>query len=252
MPIMKENFLRHAHDTTFSPEGLYNFVDGQVTQDDSGNNKPLTESEAATNDSDFIPGQADGLSHFTLYRNNTGDFNYTGAMSYCCLINTSQFVPDSDNNHALLGGWEGGGGGGANFSQTVDARYMFQINSSGHLRYNHQTNSVSGTATNNLVTTDDKVRSLHEWQHAAFTRDSNGTAIKIYLDGVEIKSATLGAGPGTHAADNGYFAIGDIYNYNRTLTNSVVISSCAIYNQELSPSQIRYLAIKTLGFHRVG
>ncbi len=250
MPIMKENFLRHAHDTTFSPEGLYNFVDGSVTTDSSGNNRALTESESATNDSDFIPGQADGLSHFTLYRNNTGDFNYTGAMSYCCLINTSQFVPDSANSHALLGGWEGGASG-SSINANVDARYMFQINSSGHLRYNHQTNSVSGTATNNLVTTDDKVRSLHEWQHAAFTRDSNGTAIKIYLDGVEIKSATLGAGPGTHTADNGYFAIGDIYNYNRTLTNSVIISSCAIYNQELSSGQIRYLARKTLGFSRV-
>jgi len=250
MPIMKEHFLRSAHDTTFSPQGLYNFIDGSVTTDSSGNNRTLTESESATNDSDFIPGQADGLSHFTLYRNNTGDFNYTGAMSYCCLINTSQFIPDSSNSHALLGGWEGGASG-ASINANVDARYMFQINNSGHLRYNHQTNSVSGTATNNLVTTDDKVRSLHEWQHAAFTRDSNGTAIKIYLDGIEIKSATLGAAPGTHAADNGYFAIGDIYNYNRTLTNSVIISSCAIYNQELSANQIKYLARKTLGFNRV-
>ena len=250
MPIMKENFLRHAHDTTFSPEGLYNFVEGQITQDDSGNSRALSELGNSTNDSDFIPGTADGLSHFTLYRNNTNDFNYTGAMSYCCLINTSQFIADSDNDHALLCGWEGGASS-TQINQNVDARYMFQINNSGHLRYNHQTNSSSGTATNNLVTTDDKVRSLYEWQHAAFTRDSNGTAIKIYLDGIEIKSATLGAAPGTHIASPGYFSIGEIYNYNRTLTNSVIISSCAIYNQELSPSQIKYLARKTLGYHRV-
>ena len=250
MPVMKENFLRNAHDTTFSPTGLYNFVDGQITQDDSGNNRTLTESESATNDSDFLPGSADGLSHFTLYRNDTNDFNYTGAMSYCCLINTSQFIPDSANSHAVLGMYEGGASG-ASLAQTVDARYAFQINNSGHLRYNHQTNSSSGTATNNLVTTDDKVRSLHEWQHAAFTRDSNGTGIKIYLDGILIKSATLGAAPGTHNTGTGFFAIGDIYNYDRSLTNSVIISSCAIYDQELSANQIKYLARKTLGFSRV-
>ena len=160
MPVMKENFLRSAHDTMFNPTGLYNFIDGQITQDDSGNNKTLTESETATNDSDFIPGSADGLSHFTLYRNDTNDFNYTGAMSYCCLINTSQFIPDSTNNHAVLGIYEGGASG-SSLAQTVDARYAFQINSSGHLRYNHQTNSSSGTATNNLVTTDDKVCLLY-------------------------------------------------------------------------------------------
>lgn len=251
MPVMKENFLRNAHDTTFSPAGLYNFVDGSITTDSSGNNKTLTESETATNDSDFLAGSADGLSHFTLYRNDTNDFNYTGAMSYCCLINTSQFIPDSSNSHALLGGWEGGASG-SSLNTNVDARYMFQINNSGHLRYNHQTNSASGTATNNLVTTDDKVRSLHEWQHVAFTRDSNGTAIKIYLDGIEIKSATVANAPGTHTASSGYFSIGDIYNYNRTLTNSVIISSCAIYSQELSANQIKYLAGKTLGFGRVG
>ena len=30
MPVMKENFLRNAHDTTFSPTGLYNFASGSL------------------------------------------------------------------------------------------------------------------------------------------------------------------------------------------------------------------------------
>ena len=89
--------------------------------------------------------------------------------------------------------------------------------------------------------------------NASFQRvtgeDSNGTAIKLYFNGQQIHSETLSTAPGNNG--NSFFAIGDVYNYNRTLTNSVVVSSCAIYDQELSANQIKYLARKTLGYDRV-
>ena len=56
MPVMKESFLRNAHDTTFSPTGLYNFVSGSELSDSSGNGsaKNLTVYNTAVDDSDFI------------------------------------------------------------------------------------------------------------------------------------------------------------------------------------------------------
>jgi len=237
MGVMKENLLRNAHDTTFSPTGLYNFVKDSELVDSSGNSKTLTESDAAVDDVDFSFGAAEGLSHFSYYRNNSGDFNYTGAMSYACLVYTTGSIPDSVNKHAQLGLCDSSGGGN-------DARWSLQINNTGYLRYAHQNNGTLSTAV-----VDRKVREHYKWNHVAFTRDTNGTAIKIYFNGQQVHSETLGQGPGTQGT--GYYCVGDIASYENTRTNTVVVTSCAIYNQELSANQMKYLARKTLGYDRV-
>jgi hypothetical protein len=237
MGVMKENLLRNAHDTTFSPTGLYNFVKDSELVDSSGNSKTLTESDAAVDDVDFSFGAAEGLSHFSYYRNNSGDFNYTGAMSYACLVYTTGSIPDSQNSHAQLGLCDSTGGGN-------DMRWGLQITSTGFLRYAHQNNGTLSTAV-----VDRKVREHYKWNHVAFTRDTNGTAIKIYFNGQQVHSETLGQGPGTQGT--GYYCVGDIASYENTRTNTVVVTSCAIYNQELSANQMKYLARKTLGYDRV-
>ena len=237
MSIMKENFLRNAHDTTFSPTGLYNFVSGSLLTDSSGNSKTLTESDEAVDDVDFSFGAAEGLSHFSYYRNNSGDFNYTGAMSYACLIFTTGSIPDSSNKHAQLGLCDSNGGGN-------DARWSLQINNTGYLRYAHQNNGSLSTAV-----VDRKVREHYKWNHVAFTRDSNGTGIKIYFNGQQVHSETLRQGPGTQGT--AYYCVGDIESNETTRTNTVVVTSCAIYEQELSANQIKYLARKTLGYDRI-
>ena len=242
MPVMKENFFRNAHDTTFSPTGLYNFVKGSELNDSSGNNpaKNLTEYNAATDDSDFAFGQAEGLSHFSYYRNNSGDFNYTGAMSYACLIYTTGSIPDSVNNHAQLGLCDSTGGGN-------DARWALQIDSSGYLRYAHQNNGNLY-----IAVADRKIREHYKWNHVAFTRDSNGTGVKVYLDGVEVASGTTTKTPGEDVAQNsGYFSLGCIRGHFDSLNTTYIQTSCAIYDQELSANQIKYLARKTLGYKRV-
>lgn len=271
MGVMKENFFANAHDTTFSPEGLYNFVSGNIGADSSGNNKPLTEAELdsgdPTDDIDFIPGQAEGLSHFTLYRNNSSDFNYTGSMTYCCLIYTTGSVPDSPNAHAQLGICRGGANGNS-FSEANDQRWSLQINNQGHIRYAHIHNmdQGSGNHTLHLAISDRKVREHHTWNHVAFTRDSLGTLVKIYLNGEELNlnlqkyvaseaqyynltGSRLDHAP--EATGTAYFAVGDVYNYRRSLTNTVAITSCVLYDKELTANQIKYLAKKTLGYKRV-
>jgi len=236
MGVMKENFLRNAHDTTFSPTGLYNFVKDSELVDSSGNSKTLTEYNAATDDSDFIFGEAEGLSHFSYYRNNGSDFQYTGSMSFCGLVNVQKFDTDASNDHVAIVICDTGGAGN-------DARFGLYFNPDYKLRYFHQNNG-----SNSELVASSRVRSRHTWHHVAFTKDSNGTGIKIYLNGVEVASGTLGSASGTQGT--GYLAFGGAHNATNE-TNDVVISSCAIYDQELSANQIKYLARKTLGYDRV-
>jgi len=271
MGVMKENLFTNPHDTTFSPTGLYNFVSGNIGADSSGNDpaKNLTEAELdsgdPTDDIDFIGGSAEGLSHFTLYRNDSSDFNYTGSMTYCCLMYTTASIADSPNAHAVLGICRGGANGNS-FSEANDQRWALQLNNQGHIRYAHIHNmdQGSGNHTLHLATSDKKVREHHTWNHVAFTRDSLGTLVKIYFNGEELTLNlqkyvggayhSLTGSRLEHAPETtgtAYFAVGDIYNYRRSLTNTVSIASCAIYDQELTANQIKYLAKKTLGYRRV-
>ena len=165
MPIMKENFLRNAHDTTFSPTGLYNFVKGSEMTDSSGNGKDLIQTDEATEAADFLPGAAEGLLHGIYYRNNTNDFQYTGAMSLAGLCFMTTYTPDQFIQI-----------GTANNTGTVDALYALQITTSGIFRYAHQNSATAYT-----VASDQINYSLHEWHHFCFTRDSNGTGIKLYV-----------------------------------------------------------------------
>ena len=236
MGVMKENFVRHAHDLTFAPTGLYNFVKGSELVDSSGNGKNLTEQDAPTDDVDFVHGEAEGLTHFALYRNDSTDFIYTAAMSYCCLVHTTGWVPDGATNTAQLGTVE--------HVPSVDQRWGLQIKSTGHIRYAHQ----NGGSLHEAVA-DRKIREHHTWNHVAFTRDSAGTGIKLYFNGTLIHTSTLGAAPG--ATGTPYFSIGELHNYTGSLNTVAAVSSCAIYDKELSADEIKYLARKTLGYSKV-
>ena len=249
MSVMKENFLINAHDTTFSPTGLYNFVKDSELVDSSGNGsaKNLTQDDAPTDDVDFIPGQAEGLSHFSYYRNSNTDFKYTGAMSFCCLFFTTDDAPGSTSAQHYFVSFDGSGAQGPSM-------YALQITRIGgtlpyEIHYVHE--SEQGTY-HRVGTTGAQIPRHYEWHHLAFTRDSNGTAIKLYLDGAEIASGTASAAPGSVAAQNsGYFSVGNLYNFPNTLNSVYTQTSCAIYDQELSANQIKYLARKTLGYNRV-
>ena len=249
MPVMKENFLRNAHDTTFSPTGLYNFASGSLLADSSGANpaKNLTQNDEPLDEGDFIPNTVGGLSHFDYYRNSTTDFKYTGAMSFCCLFRVRANEPDSStsNQHYFVA-FDGAGAVGP----SMYALLITKRNST--LPYEIVYSHESSQGTYHSIGSNTTVPSNHEWHHLAFTRDSNGTGVKIYLDGAEVGSGTTAKAPGEDAAQNsGYFSLGTIYNLSSRLNSTVVQTSCAIYNQELSANQIKYLARKTLGYHRV-
>jgi len=246
MSVMKENFLISAHDTTFSPTGLWNFVKGSELVDSSGNSKTLTEQDAPIDEVDFVPGEAEGLSHFSYYRNSNTDFKYTGAMSFCCLFYTTDDEPDSTSKAHYFVSFDGSGAVGASM-------YALQITRIGgvlpyQIGYVHE----SQQGTYHRVDTHANIPTAHDWHHVAFTRDSNGTGVKVYLNGNEVASGTTTKAPGEDVAQNsGYFSVGNLYNFPNTLNPTYVQTSCAIYDKELTANQIKYLARKTLGYKRV-
>lgn len=246
MPVMKENFIINAHDTTFSPTGLYNFASGNLLTDSSGNSKTLTENDAALDEGDYIPNTAGGLSHFDYYRNSTTDFKYTGAMSFCCLFRVRQNEPDGTSPTHYFVSFDGSGAVGPSMYALVLQKL------GGVLPYRLHYLHESQQGTYHRISTDTTIPNNHQWHHIAFTRDSNGTGVKVYLDGTEIASGTTAKAPGEDAAqNNGYFSLGTLYNFPNTENTTVIQTSCAIYNQELTANQIKYLARKTLGYNRV-
>ena len=237
MGVMKENFVRHAHDLTFAPTGLWNFVQGNELVDSSGNGKNLTQDDAATDSDDFVTNEAEGLTHFGFYRNNSTDYQYTGAMSLCCLVRSSDWVPNSSNNYVQLAACDSAAG-------SVDARFTFQVTPTGTLRYHH--NGAHGTF---VVAATEFNRELTAWQHIGFTRDAPGTTIKIYVNGTMIASGTLGSAPGT--VGTAYLSLGELHSSTSSLNTNYTETSVAIFDKELSADEIKYLARKTLGYSEV-
>ena len=237
MGVMKESFVRHAHDLTFAPTGLWNFVQGNELVDSSGNGKNLTQDDAPTDSDMFVTGEAEGLTHFGFYRNDSAEFNYVGAMSLCCLVRSSDWVPNSSNNYVQLGMCDF-------YTGAPDARFSFQVTPTGILRYAHQTSGVLHS-----VVADRLYRDREAWQHLAFTRDSAGTAVKIYVNGVLVKSATTGAAPGT--TGTAYLSLGEMHGSSSALSTNYTETSVAIFDKELSGDEIKYLARKTLGYTQV-
>jgi hypothetical protein len=246
MSVMKENFKINAHDTTFGPTGLYNFISGSLLTDSSGNNMTLTENHAAIDSVDFIPGVAEGLCDFSYYRNSHTDFKYTAAMSFCCLFYTTNDDPDNAQDQHYFVSFDGSGVQGP-------AMYAVQVvRLNGTFPYEICYFHESQQGTYHRVCTGVNIPRHHEWHHFAFTRDSNGTGIKMYLDGAEVASGTTPKTPGEDQAQNsGYFSVGDLVNYPNTQNSVYTQASCAIYDKELTANQIKYLARKTLGYDRV-
>jgi hypothetical protein len=237
MGVMKESFVRHAHDLTFAPTGLWNFVQGNELVDSSGNGKNLTQDDAPTDSDMFVTGEAEGLTHFGFYRNDSTEFNYVGAMTLCCLVRSNDWVPNSTNQYVQLGMCD-------YFTGAPDARYSLQVTPTGALRYAHQTSGVLHT-----VVADQLYRDLEAWQHVAFTRDAPGTGIKIYVNGILIKTGTTGAAPGT--TGTAYFSVGEMRGFTQSLNTNYTETSVAIFDKELSADEIKYLARKTLGYAEV-
>jgi len=230
----KSLFSQKLHDTTYSPTGLWQFANGAIGTDEMGS-FDLTQDAthgAATEVGGYTPTNQ-ALQDFIYYRNNSSDLQYTGAMSFACMFKATSYTHSGgagDNYYRIV--IQGRGG-------VTDDRYALIFTPTGYLYYSHK-----NALTTYSITLSELHYDLYRWHHLAFTRDSAGTTITIYLDGVQIHQSTLASGPGTTGTT--YFNLGGMNGYNGGPYDGITLATCVIFDKELSSDQIASLASRCL------
>ena len=96
-------------------------------------------------------------------------------------------------------------------------------------------------------------RDTSAWYHMVVavdtTQATDTNRVKIYVNGVMIKSGTTAVAPGT--TGTAYLSLGEMYGNTSALNTNYTETSIAIYDKELSADEIKYLARKTLGYTQV-
>lgn len=229
------NMMR-LHDNTFAPTGLWQFTSGSIGTDAVGSFN-LTEDAthgAAKEVGGYTPNNQ-ALSDFIYYRNNASDLEYTGAVSFAIMFKATAYswgTGTGDNYYRIVVKDRGGG---------TDARYDLLFDPNGYIYYAHKNGGTPYS-----ITLSQRHYDLYRWHHLAFTRDSAGTKITIYLDGVQIHQSTLAAAPGTTGTT--YFNLGGMNGYNGGAYDNLTLSSAVIFDKELTAGQIGTLAGHCLGF----
>jgi len=243
MGVMPETFKLRQHDTTFSPTGLWQFAAGAIGTDEVGSFNLTQDAThgAPTEVGGYIPTNQ-ALQDFIYYRNNASDLEYVGAMSFACLFKATQYARSdgvSDQLYRILVNGRGG---------ATDERYAFHFNATGHIMYRHQATTAGPTQTNYQLTLSELHYDLNRWHHLAFTKDSAGTTVKVYLDGALIGQSTLGAAATTSGTT--YCNMGGMNGYNGGPHDGMTQASCVIFDKELTGDEIAYLANRCLGTPR--
>jgi len=222
------------HDTAYAPTGLWQFASGSILTDSSGNSATLTQdsTHGASTPVGGIRPNHQANSDFLYYRNETDEYQYTGAMSICLLFKADSYTHSGGDNYyrMVMCGLQG----------QSNTRYSLAIAPTGHLYYDHKNSSTAY-----YVTLSDLYYDLYRWHHLALTRTSNGRTVTFYLDGEQIFQTTFAAAPGSGGTNN--LCIGGLKGYNGGAYDNLSLSSLAIYDKELTAAQVANLSARTLG-----
>jgi|TARA_A100000172_G_scaffold77429_1_gene61798 hypothetical protein len=222
------------HDTALAPTGLWQFASGSLLTDSSGNSATLTQDSthgAATPLGGIRPNHQ-ANSDFLYYRNETDEYQYVGAMSVALMFKADSYAHSGGDNYyrMVMCGLHG----------QANGRFSILLSPTGHLYYDHKNSS-----TVYFVTLTDLHYDLYRWHHLALTRTSNGRTVTFYLDGEQIFQTTFAAAPGSGGTNN--LCIGGLKGYNGGAYNNLSLSSVAIYDKELTATQVSELATHCLG-----
>ena len=222
------------HDTVYAPTGLWQFASGSILTDSSGNSATLTQdsTHGASTPVGGIRPNHQANSDFLYYRNETDEYQYTGAMSISLLFKADSYAHSGGDNYyrMVMCGLHG----------QTNGRYSLLLDPTGHLYYDHKN---GGTVYYVILT--DLYYDLYRWHHLALTRESDGRTITFYLDGEKIFSTIMGAAPGSGGTNN--FCIGGLKGYNGGAYDNLSMSSVAIYDKTLTAAQVANLSARTLG-----
>ena len=229
----KSLFSQKLHDDTFGPTGLWQLANGAIGTDSIGS-ATLTQDAthgAATQVGGYTPTNQ-ALQDFIYWRNDAADFQYTGAMSFACMFKATSYTHSgiSDNYYRIVINGRGG---------VTDDRFGFYFNPTGYLYYAHKNALVIYSLTLSELHYD-----LYRWHHLAFTRDSAGTKITVYMDGAQIHQSTLASAAGTTGTT--YFNLGGMNGYNGGAYDGITQATCVLFDKELSSGQIEVLAARCL------
>lgn len=212
---------RQLHDTTHSPAALYQLNNPSARgEDTSGNSRTLSVSNVLVAPgwvgtsvaySNIPAGSLENNQSDSYWANSSalsvyGMVNFSNRTSVATVVAIS--ATDGTFQYWALE---------LGVTNTADITYT-----------HHNSGGVLRQAQSGYATVIPQV-----WCHVGFTRDSAGTGIKLYLDGIEKFSTTLADAPGTHTPASSRFTLS---------SSSVPIytwSSIKVVNAELTAAQMK-------------
>lgn len=208
-------------DTTHTPAALYEF-DGDLV-DSSGNGLDLS---MGTGTAIYGPAPVtDGLgAFFQASRAQRGSFDASLQILTALTLEAMVFPGAVHSADAYIASFNGSGD-----TEAVNILYNMMLTSGNRLRYLHE----AGAGVDHGITFNVSIP-LGQWSHLAITRDSAGTGINAYVNGILRGSTTLGAAPtggGSSQLQVGQF-IGGTFPFTGMLSSVKIIAA------ELNATQV--------------
>lgn len=203
-PEEEDNDLpqRALHDLTHTPTALYQFDHANGANDVSGNGYNLSV------DGSVIPGWVGPARHLRYQYSTLSNAVWSGLTGAMSAYGLFRWEVVSVQNHVLR--WDNVSLGFA------ELRVQADESASTGLAYRHHdgTSDISYSPTIRIP--------VGEWAWIGFTRDSAGTGVKLFMDGVMIGSTTMANPPGSHAG-TGRLLVGHSASHSVTLQSLKIL-----------------------------
>ncbi|MEO5917447.1 MAG: Ig-like domain-containing protein [Luteolibacter sp.] len=259
--ITQVDFLRNGvvvgTDTTppysFTDTGLangaYNYVARAVDNNGSTGSSATTTITVAF-DSNNIPAntalQFDGVNDYVTMgpapELNVGGSPGNGLTLECWFRKTGTGVASSSGSGGISGVPLFGKGRGESDGSNVDCDIFFGINASGLLVADFETYPAAGLTSgqNYPITATNTPIANGVWNHAAVTYDNATTTWKMYLNGVQVGTATAAAGAAPRFDSIQHFGIGSAFNSSGVADGAFagVIDEARVWNHARTGTEI--------------
>jgi hypothetical protein len=235
--VSEAEVARALHNTSLSPIALWQLQGDDAspevlavtdTAGDAGGPYNLTKNGTTQLGMGHAP-QFQGWVNVTERLTSTDtDLNLTGAMTFAIIATPHNTAT------GIIAGW---GGNDDTEANNYTWRMAFVSNS---LQYFHEQGAggdvVFGGTNSGIV--------VGQPQHVAFTRDSAGTGLKMFINGTLVESTTLANAP--TGGGSGNFFMGEDQDGTSPFVGSLV--SGILFDSELSEAQVLSMARLTMGF----
>lgn len=225
--------------TLFSPLALYRFTAANDFSDSSGNSRTLTATGSPATPTVYAPGVSAQKGAIlnpgeTIASRTDSALCLAGAMSIWSLVWVNHFTAVAGCSIARCGNAIGGVGTRVNWSLDLTQSSSFPV-----IQYFHQAGSDQVALSTRLV---------KGWSVLGFTRNTAGTVVKFYANGLNIAtSGTLTAPTLSSSAITSIGGIPVLIGGFGKGPFARPIDQVGIYGSELTAAQMMYIARYVLG-----